>query len=235
VHEPLVTHCVRTETTVLDEAQPAIYDSAYVGYGDDRLWFDQPGVYRLRGIYLALDGSHVVSETLNLRVRNPHDDADEEVADLLLDDEVGALFTLLGSDGDELADGNARVDALLDKHAKHPLAVYGRLVNGFVLARPFKKLKPDGSVTVRDTKADESVKLLDAVVADSGEGHGLDNISLNQTMRRIIRTHKAEGDDKAAERAGKRLVDLFKKRGLAAPVLAEIDRQRQEALAPEPG
>jgi hypothetical protein len=235
VHEPLITHCVQMETTVLDEAQPAIYDSAYVGYGDDRMWFDQPGVYRLRAIYLALDGSQVVSSTLQLRVRNPHDDADEEVADLLLDDQVGQLLTLLGSDSDQLAAGNARIETLLDKHDKHPLGVYGRLVKGFALARPFKKLRPDGSLTVRDTKADEAVKLLDSVVADSAEGRGLDNISLNQTLRRIVRTHKAEGDQRAAERAAKRLVDVFKKRGLTAHVLAEIERQRQEALADEPG
>jgi hypothetical protein len=35
VHAPLIEHCVRPETVVLDAERPAIYESAYIGSGDE--------------------------------------------------------------------------------------------------------------------------------------------------------------------------------------------------------
>ncbi len=231
LHEPLIEHCVRPDTVVLDAAHPAIYESAYIGCGEEGLAFGAPGLYRLRAVYLALDGSRVVSGTLELRVRGTHDDADEAVADLLLDDQIGKLFTLLGSEGPEMAAANARIEQLLDKHKAHPLALYGRLVLGYVRARPFTLVRADAAVEVREAKPAEAVALLDSVAdASTAPGKGLDSISLNQIFRRMIAALKTAGDNGGAARIGKRMLDVYRARGLKPHVLAEIRRQRDEAL-----
>jgi hypothetical protein len=231
VHAPLVEHCVRPETVVLDAANPAIYESAYIGCGEEGLAFAGPGLYRLRAVYLALDGSRVVSETLELRVRGAHDDRDEAVADLLLDEQVGRLFTLLGSEGPEMASANARIETLVEEHKTHPLALYGRLVQGYVRARPFKLVLADEPVQVREARPAEAVALLGRVVdASTAPGRGLDSISLNQAFRRMIAALKTAGDDKGAARIGSRMLEAYRKRGLKPFVLAEIERQRDEAL-----
>jgi hypothetical protein len=232
VHEPLIEHCVRPDTVVLDADHPAIYESAYIGCGEEGVAFGAPGLYRLRAVYLALDGSRVVSDTLDLRVRGTHDDKDEAVADLLLNEEVGLLFALLGSEGPEMAAANARIERLVEQHKTHPLALYGELVQGYVRARPFKLVLADEPVQVREARPAEAVALLDRVVdASTAPGKGLDSISLNQIFRRMIAALKTAGDDKGAERIGKRMLDTFKKRGLKPHVLAEVARQRDEALS----
>lgn len=231
VHAPLVEHCVRPETVVLDAARPAIYDSAYIGSGDEGLAFAAPGLYRLRAVYRALDGSRVVSDTLELRVRGAHDDRDEAVADLLLDEQVGRLFTLLGSDGPEMASANARIETLVEEHKTHPLALYGRLVQGHVRARPFKLVRPGAPVVVREARPAEAVALLSSVVdASSAPGRGLDSISLNQVFRRMIASLKTAGDDTGALGIGRRMLEAYRARRLKPHVLAEIARQRDEAL-----
>lgn len=231
VHAPLVEHCVRPETVVLDAARPAIYESAYIGSGDEGLAFAAPGLYRLRAVYLALDGSRVVSDTLELRVRGTHHDEDEAVADLLLDEQVGALFTLLGSEGPEMASANARIETLIEQHRTHPLALYGRLVQGYVRARPFKLVRAGAPVQVREARPAEAVALLGSVVdASTAPGKGLDSISLNQIFRRMITALKTAGDDKGALGIGRRMLEAYRRRSLKPHVLAEIERQRDEAL-----
>ncbi|WP_333673112.1 hypothetical protein [Elioraea tepidiphila] len=231
VHRPLIEHCIRPETVVLDAGHPAIYDSAYIGCGEEGLAFGAPGLYRLRAVYLALDGSRVVSDTLELRVRGTHHDQDEAVADLLLDEQVGTLFTLLGSEGPEMASANARIERLVEEHKAHPLALYGELVQGYVRARPFKLVLADEPVQVREARPAEAVAMLDRVVDVSiAPGKGLDSISLNQIFRRMIAALKTAGDDKGAVRIGKRMLETYRKRGLKPHVLAEIERQRDEAL-----
>lgn len=232
LHEPLVEHCLRTETVELNAARPAIYDSAYVGCGAAGLAFTAPGLYRLRALYRTAEGAAVVSNTLELRVRGAHDEADEAVADLLLDAGVGTLFALLGSEAPELAAANARLDRLLAEYGNHPLALYARLVQGYVRACPFRLVAPDATVRLREARPAEAVALLEAVVAgSSAAGRGIDSISLNQVFRRMIAALKGGGDETGAERLGRRMLETFRRRGLKPHVLAEIARQRDAALA----
>ena len=69
-------------------------------------YFDQPGHYRIRAVYAALDGSEVLSNMITIRVRYPVTAADEVLADLFMGDEQGTLLSLQGSDADCLRRGN---------------------------------------------------------------------------------------------------------------------------------
>jgi energy-coupling factor transporter ATP-binding protein EcfA2 len=157
LYHPPIEHCIEVETTRLDAANPSIYDSAYIGYDKERGHiFNQPGVYKLRGVYYALDGSVVFSEVITLRVRSPLSAADEEVADLFLGEDQGMLLYLLGSDSEFLQRGNQAFDTVLDKYSEHPFAVYARLIKGINASREFKTLTEDYQVKVRKPRLEEA-------------------------------------------------------------------------------
>jgi hypothetical protein len=231
LYRPMIEHCADEErTTKLDLDQPAIYDSAYIGYGKDGFSFEQPGAYQLRAIYVAPDGSRVVSPTLTIRVRSPHSAADEEVAELLMGDEQGKLLYLLGSDSDALKRGNEALDELLAKHGKHPLAIYASLVKGINAGRDYKRMAadmPEKAVSVRKAESGESIHQLASVAEASAGERGVDNITLNMVIRRIARAQKKAGDLDRAEATLDRMVETFKRKQLKPQVLRRITAQAE--------
>ncbi|MBT1076899.1 hypothetical protein [Geobacter grbiciae] len=229
-YEPLIEHCDFSPPVKLDASRPTVYESAYIGFGKGGFYFDQPGFYHLRATYRAPDGSEIVSDTLTLRVRSPHAAADEEVADLFFGNEQGTLLSLLGSDADELRAGNDAFDLVIDKHGKHKLAVYARLVRGINAGRAFKTITADKKLTVRKPEADQSARLLTAVADASEAGVGVDNITLNQSFRALIKAYRTAGKEKNAKDTRDRMVDTFTKKGLKPAVLQQITAEADAAL-----
>jgi hypothetical protein len=228
LYRPLIEHCVDEASTVmLNSARPSIYDSAYVGYGKDGFYFDQPGGYQLRAIYMAPDGSQVVSPTLNLRVRAPYTAADEEVADLFMGDEQGQLLYLLGSDSEALKRGNEAFDRVLEEYPDHPLTVYARLVKGINAERDFKQLTEDKVVNVRQADPEESVNLLSSVVDDSVDEKGVDNITLNMTMRRLAHAQKKADDLEGAVATMDNMVTVFEQKELRPDILQQLTAEAE--------
>lgn len=229
-YEPYIAHCDFSPPVRLDEEHPAIYESAYIGYGKDGFYFDQPGFYSLRAAYRAPDGSDIVSNILTVRVRNPHNAADEEAADLFFGAQQGALLSLLGSDDDTLKNGNDAFDLMLDKHPKHKLSLYARLLKGINAGRNFKKLTADKQLLLRKADAEQNARLLTAVVDASEAGQGIDNITLNQTMRSLISVQKQAGNERNARETRNRMVELFTRKGLKPTVLEIITAQADAEL-----
>ena len=241
---PLVEQCLETETTILDSENPSIYASAYIGYGKGGFYFDQSGLYQLRAIYHALDGSEVISNVLTLRVRNPLDRAEEAIADAYSGHDQGTLFFLLGSDSKYLNSGNKALDNVLENYADHPLAVYANLVKGINAGRAFKTITEDKSVTSRQPDTGKAIKSLTAVIEastkPSKKAEGVDNITLNMAMRRLARAQERQGDLGKAEKTLDNLVSYFKDKVKVKPhVVAQIqkrtDELREEVRASEGG
>lgn len=181
-YEPMIEQCIMPQTVSINPASP-IGESVYIGYGHDGLLFEQPGTYQLRAVYTSLRGSQVVSNIIKMRVRSPVNAADDEIADLLLNDDVGALFYLHGSDADELRSGRDALDKVIDKFGAHPLAAYARLTKGANLAREFKMVAVDSNkVQVRKAKPAESDKLLAGLVDTVGDAHTTDPTMLTAAM-----------------------------------------------------
>jgi hypothetical protein len=232
VHQPLIEHCVAIETDMLVQGKPSIYDSAYIGYDKEKgQIFDLPGLYKLRGVYHALDGSTVLSPVISLRVRNPISRADEEIAALFLGDEQGTLLFLRGSDSEFLKGGNEAFDLVLDKYADHKLAVYARLVKGFNAAREFKTITPDFRVQVREPQPEKAVALLSSVVDASKAEKGVDNITLNQTMQRMALTQIEAGDQQGARATINEMGIIFRAKKLKPHVEQLIKSQMGALLA----
>jgi len=203
--EPLVDHLMSAELQNLG-ADDQLSETAYIGYGKGGLYFDQPGNYKIRAIYHAPDGSAVMSNVTTLRVRYPSNTEDNDVADLMIGDEQGALLALMGSDAQALAAGRTALQTVLDRHAKHPMAGYVRFVMGINAARSFKTIDnaAPGRLKVRQPDLATAATLL----AGAAESARLDNLSKAQGFERLARANQAHGDTGAATQARQRSVSL---------------------------
>ncbi|MGI5170640.1 hypothetical protein ACQEU3_40460 [Spirillospora sp. CA-253888] len=235
---PLAHDCAGNrapDLTTLTADLPALYASAYLGSGADGQYFTDPGLYRVRALYTAPDGSQVVSNTLEVRVRLPLTADDQNAGELLMGDQTGTLIGLLGSDSPSLQAGNDALSELSGRFADHPLALYAHLAQGANAGRHFQRLE-DGRITVRppDTK-DATTQLTSAIQASTGPA-GLNNIALGTTMRRLARVHAKAGDLELAEQDLARMVDYFRAQKLPAHVLDTIQAQAdttRDQIAPD--
>jgi hypothetical protein len=212
----MIEHCVLPETVVVGEGagrSSTITDSAYIGYGKDGLYFENPGAYQVRAVYQAPDGSRVASNVLTLRVRAPLTEEDAEAAELMMGDEQGQLMYLLGSDSPELRQGNAALRQVAEKQAEHPLAVYARLVQGVNAAREFKQITPQNEIKVRPPSEQESEDLLSAAIgseapappaiearAGAADEDTLRGEGTLETARRMLEQRQSEGLPQTAKK-----------------------------------
>jgi hypothetical protein len=230
-YRPLLRRCADESRTIRLTGERAIYDSAYIGYGRDGFYFEQPGQYSLRAQYVANDGSRVISPVLRLRVRPPASREDTDVAELLTGEQQGQLFALLGSDSDALRAGNEALDLLLEEHGDHPLAVYARLVKGINAQRDFKDLTAEKELRIRAAKPEESIDLLTPVEQVSAQEEGVDNITLNMVMRTLARAEAKAGRPEQAVEVMDRMVQLFSDKKLNPNVLETISEQAEATKA----
>ena len=113
-------------------------------------------------------------------------------------DDQGTLLYLLGSDADSLKHGNDAFDLVLEKHAKHPMANYARLLKGVNASRNFKLVTNDNEnrVVVRQAQLEDSAQLL-SVAADS---RILDTVTTQMALVNLAEVHTNAGDEAAAEK-----------------------------------
>jgi hypothetical protein len=209
--EPIMEHCVSGQQTFIDVSSAALQDSAYIGYGKRGLYFTQGGLYKIRATYYAADGSQVLSNLISMRVRNPATAEDENMADLLMGDEQGRLFALLGSDSTQLANGNKAFDEVLAKYPGHPLANYVRLVKGVNAGRDFKLVIPNKTkIDLRKADHQQTIEMMIALEKGAPE-IGLDPITVNQARSYLSDSQKKIGDEAAAAATDKRKAASEKK------------------------
>jgi hypothetical protein len=197
--EPFVDHLMDSQPRFLADGE-VIEESAYIGHGAGGLYFDRPGNYLVRAIYQAPDGSPVFSNAAEVKVRHPVSAADEELAELLIGEEQGILFSLLGSDSEALAAGNKAFDTVLEKHAKSPLADYVQAARGVHLARTFVIIddsKP-GRVDVRKPQIEQAQGLLDQATAGDSR---VDDISKASFLKKLARRRRSSSSWPAPRRA----------------------------------
>jgi hypothetical protein len=152
------------------------------------------------------------------------------MAKLLMGDEQGTLFALVGSDSESLKNGNDALEAAIKKHPEHPLAVYAKFALGYNKGRAFKTITDDKKISIRAAKPEECETLLTSVIDASAAGKGLDNISLNMTMRHLATVQKASRDANGAKATMKQMVDIFKAKKLNANVMQLIETQAKQTL-----
>jgi hypothetical protein len=233
VYEPIAEMCAEAEHAVLNSRNPGVYESSYIGFGKQGFIFDQAGTYQIRAVYYHEDGSRIVSDTLKLRVKNPASQQDDEIADIMLTEEVGYLLAFMGSDAPYLKKGNDALTLIAEKYKEHPLAVYAQFIKGVNEQRTFKTITAEKTMEVRTPNYAGGEALLNQVIEKSKAGKGLDNISLNQSMQILAKAYQREGNIKAAEGTVKDLVTYFSKQPIKQQIKEMIIKNAAEILAPE--
>lgn len=200
-YEPMIDHLVGDRQAVLGVSDE-IQASAYIGYGKGGFYFDQPGLYKVRAAYAALDGSQVLSDILTIRVRYPVSADEDKLAELFLGEEQGALLYLQGSDSAALRSGNEAFDEVLDRFEAHPMATYARMVKGVNAGRAFKSVDAGAAnlVTLRPARPEESIALLSNVA----DAHVLDPVSEGEVLSCLAWVQSAIGDEEGARSTRKK-------------------------------
>ncbi len=230
-YEPLVEHLCIPKMVKLDQSNPSIYESAYIGYGKDGFYFDQPGNYIIKAAYPTSDGGYVTSEDLKIRVKSPITPEEDQICDLYGGDEQGRLFYLLGSDAAHLQKGNDALKTVVDKYGDHPLCAYAALVQGINAGRDFKCVDENKQITVRKNDVGRNKEMLDKVLEMAQKGAGIDNITLNYAMRKKAECHLKNGDKKTAEATLSKMKNYMVKQGLKQHVIEHIDQQIDRCLS----
>lgn len=232
-HIPMLTSCNESGTVELTSKRPAVYDSYYLGYGKRGVYFDSPGNYRVVALFQLPDGTEVVSNALNIRVREPVSEADALVAELMLGDAQGQLLYLRGSDSSALQTGNDAFREVIEAHGDHPLATWASLVVATNAARPFKKVE-EGRVVERPADVEDGTAGLERVIeASLPEEEGVDNITLQRTFVDLIRCRGEAGDTEGAESTYGKMMGVFQEKGLRHDILKTIETEGQKALKGE--
>ncbi|MFE3021873.1 hypothetical protein [Streptomyces sp. NPDC059256] len=225
-------HGPQERTVTLTEANPAVYETAYLGYGSDGLYFAEPGTYKITAVHSGLDGARTVSPTRTLRIRTPLDRADQEVGELLTGDDQGTLLAFLGSDAPHLTTGNDALQEVIERHGDHPLTAYARLARGANAGRHFQTIG-DGRLQIRQPDITESVTQLTEAITTSrtDQDTGLDNLTLNAAFRRLAGVHAKAGDLERAENTLDSLTAHFQDQGVPAHVQQHIQEQADTTRA----
>jgi hypothetical protein len=198
IYEPLAEHLAGPDMIRLTEARPSISTSAYIGYGRDGHYFDQPGTYLIKAAYHAPDGSIIASGDVKIRVKSPMSAQDDEIADLYLGEDQGRLFYLLGSDGQHLQKGNDALQTVLEKYPDNALSAYAALVQGINATREFKVVNKDKTVSIRKQDPARASTMVKKVLDMTNAGAGVDSITMDFAMRKAAESSLRSGDrDKA--------------------------------------
>ena len=232
VYEPVAEMDAEPTYAILNASNPAIYQSSYIGFGKDGFIFLQIGTYQLRAVYYHRDGSRIVSETLALRVTSPITADDNEIANVMLNNDVGYLLSFNGSDAPYLQKANESLDILLsDKYKDHPLAVFVQYIKGVNALRTFKTLTADKKIRVRQPDFEWGQALLKAVIGKSKVGRGLDNINHHKAMHILAKSYQRSGDVQTAEMVAKDISTHFNNLSLKQHVKDHINRQAAGIVA----
>jgi hypothetical protein len=230
-YEAVAHNCAIPKEVMLTKDDNTAYASAYIGYGKEGFYFDQPGFYRIKGAYRNFDGSIIQSEEITIRVKSPVTATEDEIADKYFSTEAGMLFYMLGSDADTLKSGMDDFKLVAEKYKSNPLSVYAEMIVGVNDAMKFKIADSKANkVIVRKRNLTSAKSKLSKVISASKSGEGVDNITLNWIYRHLAKGYLLEGDEKAAKSTLKEMEDTFKAKKLKPAVQKVIAKQADEVL-----
>ncbi|MCD6062185.1 MAG: hypothetical protein K0R82_96 [Flavipsychrobacter sp.] len=230
-YEPVGHNCAVPDFRQLTAEDNTAYASAYIGYGKDGFYFDQPGFYKIKAAYLHEDGSVIQSDEVTIRVKSPVTKAEDEIADHYFTNEAGMLFYLLGSDSPSLQKGMEDMRHVADKYKTNELSIYANLLLGVNDGMRFKIVDPvDNQVVTRKRNLKDATGNMTKVFDASKGEEGVDNITLNWAYRHLAKGFLLEGDDETAKGILKAMEETFKAKKLRPAVQKIISKQSAKVL-----
>ncbi len=208
---PLMTQCLeKTPEAILKPGLP-LYQDIHLTFGKEGFYFQEPGTYLIRAVYLGGERRTCYSNVLSLRVAAPRTMEQEHLAADFFDPINGHLLAV-GPSGSAQFTSNIDffrevVEKLPDTAVSKTLAAYLGMVDGI----PFKDVRHEQTVEngipIRQsimtcTKPDskQALKYLDQALATSDSIYqGIPNLESRQLWIDLAHIHEASGDIKQAK------------------------------------
>lgn len=227
---PLAAGCA--DLVAPQQLRESAHDAVYIGYGADGFLFDWPGRYRIVATHVLPDGRVLVSNRATVRIAAPRDREEEGLCASLLDEGQGQLFAVLGSDARKLQRAREQVLELIDRAPDHPLAAYGRLLEGMSAAAPFQSIdRRKRAVRERGVRPDAAIAnlapLTDAILqsVDAGASPLLDNQSAAMVAAELGRILSASERLNEARRLSARFAHYLHSRRVPAKICKRVSRE----------
>jgi Zn-dependent M28 family amino/carboxypeptidase len=226
----LIAHTRALVKTKILAPGERLYQGVNLTMGHFGFPFKEPGAYRVEASYTNVDGT-TAAAVLQLYVSPPSDFAEQRAVNEMFDARIGRAIYVGGTR--VMEDVNEKIDWLCEKLGERsPISHYLQVVRSTPLARPTKLVHPDGTVKVEPPDPDEAVKGLEPVIKDLDEA--ADTMG-NIRARKVVDTYAhaallaggAKGKGKARQ-AQQKLLGLFQKRKVIAPVVQAVEARVNE-------
>ncbi len=203
----------------------AFYQSVYLNGGRYGFHFKKPGAYRVDVVYTNADGTQVPG-VAQLWVREAASTEEQMVIAELYNARTGCLMYAGGSR--IMEDVNDRIDWVCSKlPRKHPAGIYLRSCLASPYAQPFKVLTRDTQkVRMAESEPALVIRHLKPVVSDlKMAADSLGHITLRSVLGHYTSALAKSGKKSEAKNAQSKLIILFRKRGVVASVIKEMEKE----------
>ena len=215
-----------------------------VSFGKYGHYFDEPGLYRVRGLYRGLNNMLVASNVHELRVGRPFSRDEERDAQDFYSWAAGMALYLGGSDSPYLRSGMDCLRRVAERHEQSPVGAHLSLVLAQNLSRPFRRVVEVGREHIevagrlvevvqsrreeRQPDLQEALKLVDrALQQHSRDNNTFQNITCHHCSRTRANLLATIGQRDEAKNELDRLIPYLSGRGVKEDVLAEIESYKQ--------
>jgi len=202
-------------------------------YGRDGFYFEEPGAYEIRTIFVAADDRLVRSNILSIRVERPRSTELERLAQDFFNHDVGQVLYLKGSPSPHLAKGanllrdvverRRQLTTSVEAYALGDARLMASMADG--IAAPFFRLKERVVSRLQPGNPDEALRLTETAANLLRQfSSPLVNLTHSRVGEARARWRQIIGDEDGARRELDSLRNALKSRGVHKAV---IDRLRR--------
>ncbi|WP_420540400.1 hypothetical protein ACN92M_26490 (plasmid) [Paenibacillus polymyxa] len=229
--QPYAQYCWKLENKVMMPGE-SIYDSIFASVGKNGWLIADPGYYTIQ-VILPIDGKHVISNVLKIRVAPPIGYDQQYIAQDFFSDEVGQILAFDGSR--YLEKGNDTLREVTEKLSDHAVALHAHIALAKPLAFDYKILDftedaeaPRGKIKVLSAQPDEARKQFTAALTQKRQQSAttLTHIDYNEYMRTYSKFLATQGENNGAAEVQSILHQTLAERNVLDRVLQEIENRR---------
>ena len=221
-----LAHADMAANPTLLEPGNSLYQPVYLNGGRYGFHFKQPGPYRLDVVYTNCDGTQVPG-VAQIWVRKAVSTEEQRAIAELYDARVGCVLYAGGSRiMEDVNDKLAWVSGKLPR--KHPAGIYLRSCLAAPYAQPFKVLTRDAKkVQMAESDPAMVIRQLKPVMTDlKMSADSLGHITLRSVVGHYTAALAKSGKKSDAKATLSKLIGLYRKRGVVAAAIKEMEKER---------
>ncbi|GAB4513174.1 MAG: hypothetical protein Kow0047_24750 [Anaerolineae bacterium] len=207
------------------EGEDRYSENLFVSFGHDGFYFDEPGEYLVKAIYMGAGGLLIPSNTHRLRIGAPADRNLDRVAQDFFSYEVGMALYLQGSQSPYLQKGMELLQTIAEERANTLLGARVARMIAPSIAQPFFRIQEQKIVKVHEPDPQQALALTDrALKTYRQEKSKALNIEYHELVQSRVAMMVQIGGTAQAKREVRALRRDLTARGVNPPVLEQIKR-----------